>query len=115
MVLDDFLKISLGVVQRVVNQLFVINLALVIHILLELGVLGFLGPFDLASGLLLGVSIAVVAPLGDLAVSVIKRSIGIKDMSSILPGHGGMFDRLDAILFAVPTAWVVFKLTGLLG
>ncbi|MBT8207463.1 MAG: phosphatidate cytidylyltransferase, partial [Acidimicrobiia bacterium] len=79
------------------------------------GVLGFLGPFDLASGLLLGVSIAVVAPLGDLAVSVIKRSIGIKDMSSILPGHGGMFDRLDAILFAVPTAWVVFKLTGLLG
>lgn len=79
------------------------------------GVLGFLGPFDLASGLLLGVSIAAVAPLGDLAVSVIKRSIGIKDMSSILPGHGGMFDRLDAILFAVPTAWVVFKLTGLLG
>lgn len=66
--------------------------------------LGFNG--SLALGLLL----ALVAPLGDLAESMIKRSLGVKDMGSVLPGHGGMLDRIDSFLFTVPAAYM-FLLT----
>jgi phosphatidate cytidylyltransferase len=71
-------------------------------------------PIDLGAGLALGVVVALVAPLGDLAVSVMKRAIGVKDMGTLLPGHGGLLDRIDAMLFAIPFAWVVFSWTGLL-
>lgn len=71
-------------------------------------------PFDLGSGLALGAVVAVAAPLGDLAVSVMKRSIGVKDMGTLLPGHGGFLDRIDAMLFVIPLAWIVFSWTGLL-
>ena len=74
----------------------------------------FIEAIDLPTGLVLGAVIAVVAPLGDLAVSVIKRSLDIKDMGSILPGHGGLLDRIDAIIAVVPAAWAVFVWTGLL-
>jgi phosphatidate cytidylyltransferase len=76
---------------------------------------GLFEPFDLGKGLFLGAAFAVFAPLGDLAVSLVKRSIGVKDMGSILPGHGGVLDRIDAILFAIAAAWLVFTWTGLLG
>lgn len=63
-------------------------------------------------GLLLGATAVVFATLGDLAESLIKRSLGIKDMASLLPGHGGMFDRFDAALFVMPVAYLVLWLTG---
>lgn len=66
------------------------------------------------AGAILGLVVAVMAPLGDLAESMVKRSLGIKDMGSILPGHGGILDRIDAFLFVLPAAWVLFETMGLL-
>jgi phosphatidate cytidylyltransferase len=74
----------------------------------------FVEAIDLPTGLVLGAVIAVIAPLGDLAVSGIKRSLDIKDMGSILPGHGGLLDRIDSIIAVIPAAWAVFVWTGLL-
>ena len=58
-------------------------------------------------GVVLGVATAVAATLGDLAESLIKRDLGIKDMGRLLPGHGGLMDRLDSILMVAPVAWLV--------
>jgi len=62
---------------------------------------------NMADALWLGVVVAIVAPLGDLAQSLIKRDLGVKDMGSLLPGHGGVFDRFDALLFVLPAAYYV--------
>jgi phosphatidate cytidylyltransferase len=53
-------------------------------------------------GLVLGALVATVAPFGDLAKSMVKRQMQVKDFSSLIPGHGGMFDRIDSLLFVAP-------------
>jgi len=63
-------------------------------------------------GLLLAIVVVIFGTAGDLIESMIKRDVGIKDMSSFLPGHGGVMDRIDSMLVAAPAAWLVFTLLG---
>jgi phosphatidate cytidylyltransferase len=58
-------------------------------------------------GVVLGVIAVVMATLGDLVESVIKRDLGIKDMSQIIPGHGGLMDRLDSLLATIAPVWLL--------
>jgi phosphatidate cytidylyltransferase len=71
-------------------------------------------PLDWKAGLGLSAVVAVFGPVGDLAESLIKRSLGIKDMGAILPGHGGVLDRVDGFLFTIPVAYFFFRLAGFL-
>ncbi|MCU1496607.1 MAG: CDP-diglyceride synthetase, partial [Acidimicrobiales bacterium] len=67
-----------------------------------------LGPINsLKDGFFVGLAVAVAAPLGDLCQSIVKRDLGVKDMGSILPGHGGLLDRFDGLLFALPAVWFI--------
>jgi phosphatidate cytidylyltransferase len=61
-------------------------------------------------GALLGVAVVASATLGDLCESMIKRDLGIKDMGNLLPGHGGIMDRLDSLLPTAPVAWLLLSL-----
>lgn len=85
--------------------------------LLTVGVMSTLPAYaDLGfnASIVLGIIIGLVAPVGDLAESMVKRSLAVKDMGSVLPGHGGMLDRIDSFLFAVPASFVLLYVLDLL-
>lgn len=63
-------------------------------------------------GMALAVGTVLAGTGGDFAESMVKRELGVKDMSNLLPGHGGVMDRLDSILFSVPIAFVTFAVLG---
>jgi phosphatidate cytidylyltransferase len=75
----------------------------------SVAVLPFIYPFTVLLALKLALVMSLTSPLGDLAESLIKRDIGVKDMGSLMPGHGGFFDRLDAIIFNAPIAYFVLR------
>ena len=93
------------------------GMAVAVGVGIVMGILGQPSPIadnDFPGGgfgpaLLLGVAAALAAPIGDLAESQIKRDLGIKDMGSILPGHGGLLDRFDSLLFVLPTTYYVAR------
>lgn len=86
------------------GTILTIAAALVFISILEIGPFGE-GPGSRSDGVILGIVVAVVAPLADLLESALKRDLGIKDMGSLLPGHGGVLDRIDALLFVLPATY----------
>ncbi len=79
---------------------------------LLLGGMGLGLPFHgFGHGLIMGIVVAVAATFGDLCESLVKRDLGVKDMGTLIPGHGGMLDRIDAMLFVLPA--VYYLIVGL--
>jgi phosphatidate cytidylyltransferase len=77
---------------------------------LVLGALFFIPWFSWEKRILLGLVVGVASPFGDLAESKLKREAGIKDTSSRIPGHGGILDRFDSLLFTAPISYYLLKL-----
>ena len=79
------------------------------------GVIGgpLLAGLDPVEGLGLGILCALVAPAGDLVESLAKRELAIKDSGRLLPGHGGVLDRLDAMIFCAPAVLAYLRIVGL--
>ncbi len=75
---------------------------------------GFVFSDDFAAAVAFGAIVGLMAMVGDLAESLIKRDLNIKDMGTILPGHGGILDRIDGLLFALPGAYYTATLFGLI-
>jgi CDP-diglyceride synthetase len=81
----------------------------VASILVAVVVIHFIHPWTIGKALVLGIVVAIVAPLGDLSQSMIKRHLGLKDIGRIMPGHGGLLDRFDGLLFVLPATYFVVK------
>jgi phosphatidate cytidylyltransferase len=62
---------------------------------------------------LVGGAVGVVGQFGDVAESLLKREVGVKDSSHLIPGHGGVLDRLDSLYFVIPVSAGLFRLLGL--
>jgi phosphatidate cytidylyltransferase len=84
---------------------------MIVSVLVTTIVISQIAPWDGAGdAFVLGVAAAIAAPLGDLCESLLKRDLNVKDMGSILPGHGGLLDRFDALLFVLPVTYEIARL-----
>ena len=81
----------------------------VFSIVISAVVVGNIHPWTVGKAALLGLVVAVVAPIGDLCESMLKRDMRLKDMGRLLPGHGGVLDRVDALLFVLPATYYLVR------
>jgi phosphatidate cytidylyltransferase len=78
-------------------------------VLFSVAIVHLIHPWTVGKAAALGIVVAVVSPLGDLSESLVKRHLNLKDIGRVLPGHGGLLDRVDGLLFVLPATYYLVK------